>query len=68
MYPPDLGLGSYGKKDGRVRPVAITGTLLPYSSCCPRRHVICDWLIGPPFAPELTIRDRRLRGNEWSNC
>lgn len=37
IYPPALGLGSNGRKHGKVLPLHITGTLLPSNSYYPRR-------------------------------
>jgi len=63
MKPDALGLGSYAVKDGKVLPVIMTGTLLPYNSCCPSITAICEWLRFDPFAPVIVIILKLFLGN-----
>lgn len=63
MNPPARGLGSLGRKQGRVLPFTMTGTLLPSNSCWPKRAEIYEWLTLDPLAPDLVIMIKLLRGN-----
>lgn len=60
---PALGLGSYGRKQGKVLPVAITGTLRPSNSYYPSKADTYVWLTLDPLAPELVIVEKLLKGN-----
>ena len=63
MNPEALGFGSYAMNEGKVFPVIIIGTLLPYSSCWPNIIATCEWLTFDPCAPVTVIILKLFLGN-----